>query len=212
MPNIYRFNVNRDLTINTDENRNFTLEPFDQIIVRRSPNYSVQTYATVVGEVILPGAYAILSKDQKISDLVNQAGGLSPHAYVEGATLIRPVKLSADELKRKQRAIEEVADNATKSVVQTETLTPNTAEPIGINLKKILAKPGSSEDILLQEGDTLRIPKLLETVRIQGEVQLPNTVKFRPGQTFQDYISQTGGFTAQVAAPAVIYCICQRFR
>lgn len=192
---IFRFNVNRDLTISNDENKNFTLQPFDQVVVRRSPNYSVQTYATVVGEVILPGAYAILSKDQKISDLVNQAGGLSPYAYVEGATLVRPVRLSADELQRKQRAINEVADNATKSIVETETLSPNTTEAIGIDLKKILAKPGSSEDILVQEGDTLRIPKLLETVRIQGEVQLPNTVKYRAGQTFQDYISQTGGFT-----------------
>ncbi|MVM30115.1 ligand-binding protein [Spirosoma sp. HMF4905] len=194
---IYRFNVNRDLSINSDENKNFTLEPFDQIIVRRSPNYSVQTYATVAGEVILPGSYAIISKDQKISDLVNQAGGLTPQAYVEGATLVRPVKLSAEELRRKQRAIEDVADNASKSVVEAEVISPNSVESININLKKILAKPGSSEDILLQEGDTLRIPKLLETVRIEGEVQLPKTVKYRSGQNFQDYISETGGFTTK---------------
>ena len=58
-----------------------------------------------------------------------------------------------------------------------------------------MAKPGSSEDILVQENDILRIPKTLETVRIQGEVLLPTTVKFRAGQTFQDYISQAGGFT-----------------
>lgn len=193
----FRFTVDRDLSINADANKNFILEPFDQIIVRRSPNYAVQTYAVVSGEVIIPGAYPIKSKDQKISDLVVQSGGLTPQAYVEGATLVRPVRLSADELKRRQRAINEVADNATRTVVETEYIAPNVSEAIGINLKKILAKPGSSEDILLQEGDTLRIPKLLETVRIQGEVQLPNTVKFRNGQTFQDYISQTGGFTSK---------------
>lgn len=193
----FRFNVNRDLSISTDSNRDFILEPFDQIIVRRSPNYAVQTYAFVAGEVIIPGSYPIRSKDQKISDLVVQSGGLTPQAYVEGATLIRPVRLSNEELKRRQRAIEEVADNVVKSAVETEVISPNTSEAIGINLKKILEKPGSSEDILLQEGDTLRIPKLLETVRIQGEVQLPNTVKFRNGQTFQDYISQTGGFTSK---------------
>lgn len=192
---VFRFNVNRDLSLNSDENKNFILEPFDQIIVRRSPNYMVQTYATIAGEVISPGAYPIRTKDQKISDLVMQSGGLTPFAYVEGATLIRPVKLSGEELYRRQQTIQEVADNANKTVVDAPTVTPYTAESIGINLKKILAKPGSSEDILLQEGDTLRIPKLLETVRIEGEVQLPNTVKYRNGQTFQDYISQTGGFT-----------------
>lgn len=193
----FRFNVDRDLSINTDANRNFILEPFDQIIVRRSPNYAIQTYAYVAGEVIIPGSYPIRTKDQKISDLVLQAGGLTPQAYVEGATLIRPVKLSNEEIRRRQKAIEELADNATKTVVETEVISPTTSEAIGIDLKRILAKPGSTEDILLQEGDTLRIPKLLETVRIQGEVQLPNTVKYRSGQTFQDYISQTGGFTSK---------------
>ena len=194
---VFRFDVNRDLTISNDANKTFVLEPFDEIIVRRSPNYLGQTYATVFGEVIIPGQYAILTKDQKISDLVNQAGGLSPFAYVEGATLVRPVQLSADEIRRKQQSIQDIASSTTKSIVETEVISPNSVEAIDINLKKILANPGSSEDILLQQGDTLRIPKLLETVRIQGEVQLPKTVKFRTGRSFQDYISETGGFTTK---------------
>ncbi|MCK8490921.1 SLBB domain-containing protein [Spirosoma sp. RP8] len=194
----FRFNVNRDLSIGADQNR-FVLEPFDQVIVRRSPNYRVQTYANVEGEVIIPGAYPIRSKDQKISDLVTLAGGLTPQAYVEGATLIRRVQLSADELARRQKSVEDLAEATTtgKAVVETETLSPDQPESIGINLKKILTQPGSSEDILVQEGDILRIPKLLETVRVQGEVLLPTTVKFRTGQTFQDYISQSGGFTSK---------------
>lgn len=194
---VFRFDVNRDLTIGNDANKTFTLEPFDQIVVRRSPNYAVQTYATIVGEVIVPGEYAIVSKDQKISDLIKQSGGLSPYAYIEGATLVRPVQLSEDEINRKQRAIDEIASNVAKSVVETETVTTSTTEPLNIDLKKILANPGSSEDILVQAGDVLRIPKLLETVRIQGEVQLPNTVKYRANQSFQDYISQTGGYTSK---------------
>jgi len=194
----FRFNVNRDLSIGNDQNR-FVLEPFDQIIVRRSPNYLVQTYANVEGEVLVPGAYPIRSKDQKISDLITLSGGLTPQAYVEGATLIRRVILSEDEIQRRQKSVEDLAQaTATgKAVVETETLSADKPESIGINLKKILAKPGSSEDILVQEGDILRIPKLLETVRIQGEVLLPTTVKYRSNQTFQDYISQSGGFTSK---------------
>jgi protein involved in polysaccharide export with SLBB domain len=159
----------------------------------------VQTYANVEGEVIVPGAYPIRSKDQKISDLVSLSGGLTPQAYVEGATLIRRVQLSADELARRQKSVDDLAEAATsgKAVVETETLSADKPESIGINLKKILAKPGSSEDILVQEGDILRIPKILETVRIQGEVLLPTTVKYRSGQNFQDYISQSGGFTSK---------------
>ena len=194
---VFRYNVNRDLSTNTDENQAVQLQPFDQIIVRKSPNYLVQTYANVQGEVILPGAYPIRTKDQKVSDLVGLAGGLTPQAYVEGATLIRLVKLSADEVARQQKSVRELSDVSTTAVVETETIAPDQPESIGINLKKILEKPGSSEDILVQEGDILRIPKLLETVRLQGEVLLPTTVKYRTGQTFQDYISQAGGFTSR---------------
>lgn len=195
---IFRFNVNRDLSIGADENK-FVLEPYDQIIVRRSPNYLVQTYASVEGEVIIPGAYPIRSKDQKISDLVQLAGGLTPQAYPEGATLVRTVKLSPEEINRRKRSVTELADDAvaSKSVIDIDTIGVNQPESIGISLKKIMAKPGSAEDILVQEGDILRIPKLLETVRVQGEVLSPTTIKYRAGQTFQDYISQAGGFTSK---------------
>lgn len=193
---IIRFSVNRDLSINADENK-FVLEPFDQIIVRRSPNYLVQTYANIEGEVILPGSYAIRSKDQKVSDLIGLAGGLTPQAYVPGATLVRRVTLSPDEIARQQQSIQELANDATRSSVEVETISVDKPEAIGINLKRILENPASPENIQLQAGDVLRIPKLLETVRIQGEVLLPTTVKFRTGQTFQDYISQSGGFTSK---------------
>ncbi|QKZ13654.1 SLBB domain-containing protein [Spirosoma sp. KUDC1026] len=193
----FRFNVSRDLSLNADDNK-FLLEPYDQIVVRRSPNYLVQTYANVEGEVIIPGAYVIQSKDQKVSDLVTQAGGLTPQAYVEGATLVRVITLSPDEVKRKQQAITDLADDVTgRSRVQVDSVSTSQPTSIGINLRKILERPGSSEDILVQAGDVLRIPKRLETVRVQGEVLSPNTIKFRPGQTFQDYISQSGGFTSR---------------
>ena len=69
-------------------------------------------------------------------------------------------------------------------------IVPEKEEAIGITLKRILSNPGSSEDMLVQEDDVLRIPKRLETVRLQGGVRLPTTVKYRTGQTFQDYVSQ----------------------
>ena len=193
---VYRFDVNRDLSIKPTDTK-FVLEPFDQIIVRRSPNYREQTFANIEGEVVIPGQYAIKSKDQRISDLIREAGGLTPYAYVEGATLVRTVVISQQEAALKQEAVEELANDTRKAAVDAEQITPVKQEPIGISLRKILERPGSSEDMLLQEGDVLRIPKRLETVRVQGEVLLPTTVKYRNGQTFQDYISQAGGFTGR---------------
>ncbi|MBC8155721.1 MAG: SLBB domain-containing protein [Bacteroidetes bacterium] len=190
------FNVNRDLSIG-DGNSKFVLQPFDEVIIRRSPNYLAQTYAGVEGEVVIPGRYAIASKDQKISDMVTLAGGLTPQAYVEGATLVRLVKLSPEELAQQQQSINELAGDLRKATVQIDPTVTNKEESIGIDLKRILANPGSMEDMLVQQDDVLRIPKRLETVRIQGEILLPKTVKFQNGQTFQDYISQAGGFTTK---------------
>ncbi len=192
---IIRLSINRDLSLGANST-GFVLQPFDEVIVRRSPNYFAQTFATIDGEVVLPGRYAIRSKDQKISDLITEAGGLTPQAYVAGATLIRRVRLTPDDIANQQRAVQELADDSRKSVVEVEGTAPDKPEAIGINLGRILSKPGSPEDILVQEGDVLRVPKLLETVRMQGELLLPTTVKFRTGQTFQDYVSQAGGFTA----------------
>ncbi len=191
---VFKFNVNRDLSIAATDSK-FVLQPFDEVAVRRSPNYLQQTYVTVEGEVLVPGRYAVNRKDLKISDLIALAGGITPQAFVPGATLVRRVKLSADEIATQQRSISELADDSRKSSVQVEAVVPDKEEAIGINLQRILDKPGSGEDMLVQLDDLLRIPKRLETVRLQGELLLPTTVKFRPGQSFLDYISQAGGFT-----------------
>jgi protein involved in polysaccharide export with SLBB domain len=66
-------------------------------------------------------------------------------------------------------------------------------------LEKILKNPGSNEDLILQDGDEIFIPKRLQTVRIEGEVLYPTTVKFIPNLKFIDYISRSGGFTKKSA-------------
>ena len=105
--------------------------------------------------------------------------------------------MSDAEKQLRQQTITELADDSPKVVVKPEVTTENTEQLIGISLQKILSEPGSQEDMILEEGDILRIPKQLETVRVGGEVLLPTTAKFRRGQTFQDYISQAGGFTSR---------------
>lgn len=195
---IFRFNVDRDLSIKPSDSQ-FMLYPYDQVIVRRSPNYRIQTFVNIEGEVVIPGEYPVITKDQRISDLVKMAGGLTPFAYVQGATLVRAVQLSEAEIELRQQTISELADDSPKAVVKDDVKTTSTQQLIGISLQKIIANPGSMEDMILQEGDILRVPKQLETVRVGGEVLLPTTAKFRRGQTFQDYISQAGGFTSRSA-------------
>ena len=75
---------------------NFNLEPFDNIIIRKNPDIDLKRFARVEGEVKYPGEYAISSKKERISDLINRSGGPNEYAYYKGATLIRKTEFAEE--------------------------------------------------------------------------------------------------------------------
>ena len=209
---IIEFEIQPDLVIE-NKKETFYLLPFDEVFIRTSPNYEKQNFVTLKGEVIFPGKYGIKYKDEKISDLINRAGGLSPQSYIKGATLVRKTLLSDYEknqrdevltnlnLNTKIKAATTKAPEETEEILteEEEALDNQIVESVGIDLEKILKNPGSAEDLILQDGDVVNIPKRLQTIRIEGEVLYPTTVKYMPGLNFLDYISRSGGFTKKSA-------------
>jgi len=191
---LFYFDINSDLSVSREAQK-FKLMPYDELFVRNSPNYSKQLFVNIEGEVLYPDMYAIQKKDEKISDLILRAGGMTPLAYLDGATLLRTVQLSEAEIELRKKTIADISlSSANNQTIQVEEISTEKQEAIGINLRRILASPGSEDDMILQEGDLIRIPKRLETVRIQGEVLYPTSVKFR-GNGLRSYISKSGGFT-----------------
>ncbi len=85
---IFTFQVNRNLEL-AEEGGRFVLEPFDRVYVHRRPDYREQMTVTLEGEVMYPGSYTISSRNERISDVIARAGGLTPEAYVPGARLVR---------------------------------------------------------------------------------------------------------------------------
>ena len=65
---------------------------------------------------------------------------------------------------------------------------------IGINVKEAIENPGSYDDIVLQTGDRIIIPKLNSVVKISGAVLYPNVVAYSPDMSVKDYINMAGGF------------------
>lgn len=192
---IIRLDVTPDLEVVSGK-ENLVLHPFDEIFVRSSPNYEEQTYVKIEGEVFYPSTYGIASKDEKISDLIKRAGGLTLQAYSPGATLVRTVQLSELELQQKRKTLEDLTTSATDTqVIEIDEVEETREESIDIDLAAILKNPGSVGDLTLQDGDLIKVPKLLETIRVQGEVLYPTTVKFMKGSGFKNYISGAGGFT-----------------
>ena len=236
LSDIITTSINPDLSFNPNA---ISLAPFDQVIVRKRANFTMQRLVSVEGQVNSPGIFAIQTSVDRISDLIKRAGGVNQFAYTKGATLIRKTEFfnTESEQVRRQKNLEALRvllkENPTNPEAQEELLirlfrdlpketvaktdstannakresldqiaaeTPGLAvkiketEAVAINLEKILANPGSEEDLVLEEGDILNVPKLLQTVRMRGDVVYPTTLRHEQGRGLQFYINGAGGF------------------
>lgn len=168
----------------------FYLEPFDEVYIRRSPAYHEQQNVMVAGEVLYSGSYALSKKNERLSDLVTKAGGVTPDAYIKGTRLIR--QMTDEEIRRRDDALQMAQKDRIKG--DTILLEQSDFYSVGINLEKALAHPGSDYDMVLREGDALYIPEFVSTVKISGAVMYPNTVLYKPGEKLDYYVDQAGGF------------------
>lgn len=236
LSDIFPARVNSDLSINADSP---SLQPFDQVIIRKRANFTMQRLVAVEGQVNSPGIFAIQTSLERISDLVKRAGGLNQFAYSKGATLIRRTEFfnTESEQIRRQRNLEalrmKLIEDPNNSEAQEEMLqrlfkdlpsekvnpvdtvlanakkesldqiaagTPGFAvklkefEAVAIDLQKIIENPGSENDLILEEGDILSVPKLLQTVRMRGDVVYPTTLRHETGRGLKHYINGAGGF------------------
>ena len=190
---LFTFSVDEDLILD-EQASDFKLMPFDQVFVRKSPAYEVQRNITINGEVLYPGSYTLESEEDRVSDIIERAGGLTKNAYPAGANLMRRKQDVSQTLN-----IDEVSDSLQVGGTILERKSGN-MQQVALNLPKILANPGSEFDYLLQEADRITIPKQLQTVQISGEVLFPVSVRYKKGKSFGDYISAAGGFAEQADA------------
>ncbi|WP_421874963.1 SLBB domain-containing protein [Marinoscillum sp.] len=210
---IFNFPIDRNLQMKAGDER-FVLEPFDLVVIRKSPFYEKQAIVEVEGEVQYPGKYALASKNERISDVLKRTGGPTQYAYIKGATLIRRTEYFVnDQDENETDAAASIRRQELKSLLERDTLVDKsqrafkTHESIGIKLDEIIANPGSKYDLILKEGDVLSIPRELQTVRIRGEVLYPSTVRFDDAKSFKQFISQSGGFSesAKKSKSYVVY-------
>ena len=173
-----------------DGEAGFLLQPYDQVYVRRSPGYVTQSSVTVSGEVIFPGTYVLTHKEERLSDLVQKAGGLNSWAYTRGARLLR--QMNAEEASRLNAAVTVL--QTAKDSVDISTIDRSTTYTVGIDLGKALKNPGSDADLVLREGDQLIIPELINTVKISGNVMYPNTVTYDSSMNVNEYVKMAGGY------------------
>lgn len=171
----------------------FILEPYDQVFVRRSPGYTPKVNVSITGEVEFEGSYALNERNERLSDLIAHAGGLTGFAYLKGARLER--QLSEEEYLQAKELLTMVASNnqisGNDSIIIPAVSRTYT---VAIDLEKIMSNPHSSLDPVLQDGDAVIIPQLMTTVQVTGSVRKPNSVVYNPDMKLKDYISEAGGY------------------
>ena len=194
----------------------FILAPFDQVFVRKSPGTTKQQNVSIEGEVLFEGNYSLTGRNTRLTDIFKAAGGATDLAYIQGARLerkpnkIEKMRMEAVYKMQMEQENKSFLDLAAKSsnaegILQASQQTQGSllkkfeipeSYPVGIELDKALAAPGSDADLILREGDRIIIPQYNGTVKINGAVMYPNTVSYREGKNVAYYIDQAGGFSS----------------
>lgn len=190
-----------------DGEQGFVLKPYDMVVVRKSPSYMEQQQVTIEGCVNFPGAYAMTTKNYRLSDLVKAAGNTSTIAYVKGARLERQMtdeekKQAEATLRTSQIALyEESMSSENKnfdlaradSLLQMKLDIGNTF-PVAIDLEAAMKNPGSEADITLRENDRIIVPQYSSVVKISGDVMYPTSMNYKQGESLNYYIKRAGGY------------------
>lgn len=197
------FNIDLKNGLDVHTQTGFKLMPYDEIFVRKSPEYSEQRGVYVRGEVLFEGRYVLENQNERLSDIVKRTGGFTSKASINDARLKR--QMNETELLRRTKLIKK-AESSTDSI-DIAKLDLNETYYVGIDLNEALNHPGSSADLILRDGDELVIPQLENTVKINGEVLYPNTVTHIDGKGLSYYINQAGGYSkeAQKKHTYIIY-------
>ena len=187
----YTFSLKEGFVV--DGTPGFVLQPYDEVYVRRSPGYQAQQNVVVEGEILFGGSYAMTSREERLSDLINKAGGTTNYAYLRGAKLTRVA--TEGEKKRMGDVIRLMSRQLGEAMMDSLGVRVEDHFTVGIDLEKAIANPGSASDLVLREGDVVFIPKNTNTVTINGAVMVPNTVSYIKGENIDYYLNQAGGYS-----------------
>ena len=188
---MYTFSLKDGFVI--DGQPGFILQPYDEVYVRRSPGYQAQQNVAIEGEILFGGNYAMTSREERLSDLVNKAGGPTNYAYLRGAKLTRVA--NASEKKRMGDVIRLMSRQLGEAMIDSLGIRVEDTFTVGIDLEKALSNPKSNADLVLREGDVISIPNNNNTVTINGAVMVPNTVSYMQGKDVDYYLNQAGGYS-----------------
>ncbi|MBO7238900.1 MAG: SLBB domain-containing protein [Bacteroidaceae bacterium] len=210
---VYTFALKDGLVV--DGNREFVLEPYDEVNVRKSPAYSPVKNVVINGCVNFEGTYAMTGTNYRLSDLINAAGGLKNSAYTKGVRLYR--QATEDEINQRKQVLQKAKIKLYEDHIDSEDksnyllsdsilelkLAMENRYVVAVDVEKALEEPESTENLQLRENDIIVVPEYSGTVKISGEVGSPVSISYNKGKKLKYYIKNSGGYTEEANKKAV---------
>ncbi|MEO8861493.1 MAG: SLBB domain-containing protein [Ginsengibacter sp.] len=174
------------------------LQPYDVVIVKTLPGYTVQRSVLIVGEVKSPGRYGLQRSGDRISDVIARTGGFKASADSSSISIRRSNKSNLNTEERQklfQRILNVNADSLSENPRLKDELY-KTYDLISVDLNDALNHPQSSENLALEDGDILTVDRSSNLVKISGEVYYPTIVAYKANRNLKYYVNQAGSFTS----------------
>jgi protein involved in polysaccharide export with SLBB domain len=184
-----------------------TLQANDHLVIKKIPYWAESKTITLGGEFMFPGEYRI-KRGETLKEVIERAGGLTVDAYIKGAIFTR------EHIRIKETTQRKEFINRLENLIAYENLEKESADSSLVQSRALLSRLKSIEslgrlviDLNLQlnsdredatvvlDGDKLFIPIKPQEVTVGGEVQFPTSHLHVNGNTLNDYIEKSGGFT-----------------
>lgn len=210
---------NLEITADCNEQiKNFALEPYDVINIRRMAVFEKPEMVKITGAVAYTGKYVLANKKEKIYDVIQRAGGLTSVADLDGVKIKRPIKgKQIEDLENVSMNVsskvsdvesEKIKDNekSNGSGMKSDTIQNKLAKKlleekkyatIPVDWKKILKNPANNTNVTLLPGDEIEVATYNESVKITGSVLLTSEIPYTKGRSFNYYLDAVGGLDAR---------------
>lgn len=194
---------NTILKFNLQDSLNFTasqaaieLEPYDVVNVKNVPRNQTAGSVSIAGEVLFPGTYLLNTKKDRVSDLFKRSGGILESGSLGSAFFLRNTYQAAlkGEILDIKKALAQKQNSDTATIKLLDSTLSKEKILMAVNLRNALENPGSDDDIVLEEGDMITIPKKPVAVQAFGAVNIQKKVPYYAGLTARRLIKESGGF------------------
>lgn len=192
---ILKFNLQDSLTF-TASQAAIELEPYDVVNVKNVPRNQTAGSVSIAGEILFPGTYLLNTKKDRVSDLFKRSGGILESGSLGSAFFLRNTYQAAlkGEILDIKKALAQKQNSDTATIKLLDSTLSKEKILMAVNLRNALENPGSDDDIVLEEGDMITIPKKPVAVQAFGAVNIQKKVPFYTGLTARRLIKESGGF------------------